>query len=148
MKNKIFNTTLENMLRVLLMMDVIGVQINIDRLTALDFISIYGKKCKVLDKNLHGDNEFGFAEFANKRERITEAVKLAVINDYITVENTAAGFLYSIGERGKKIVEEIQTPYAKSYMVGAKIVNRKFKGIPDEALLKYINNMATETKEV
>ena len=97
---------------------------------------------------MHGDNEFGFAEFANKRERITEAVKLAVINDYITVENTAAGFLYSIGERGKKIVEEIQTPYAKSYMVGAKIVNRKFKGIPDEALLKYINNMATETKGV
>ncbi len=148
MKNKIFNTTFENMLRVLLMMDAIGEQINIDRLTALDFISIYGKKCKVLDKNLHGDNEFGFAEFANKRERITEAVKLAVTNDYITVENTESGFLYSISERGKTIVEEIQTPYAKSYMIGAKIVNRKFKGAPDGTLLKHINKMATETKEV
>lgn len=88
MKNKIFNTTFENMLRVLLMLDVLDSTVNLDRLTALDFITIYGKKCKVLDKNLHGDNEFGFAEFANKRERITEAIKLAVINDYVTAENS------------------------------------------------------------
>ena len=147
MKYKIFNTAFENMLRVLLMMDVIGMQTNIDRLTALDFISIYGKKCKLLDKNLHGDNEFGFAEFANKRERIIEAVKIAVTNDYITVENTASGFLYSINDRGKLIVEKIQTPYARSYIMGAKIVYKKFEGMSDEELLKYINNMAAEIKE-
>lgn len=148
MKNKIFNTTFENMLRVLLMLDVINWPINIDRLTALDFISIYGKNCKVLEKNLHGDNKFSFAEFANKRERITDAVKVAVANDYISVENSASGFLYSINERGKKIVTEIQTPYAKAYMIGARFVNRKFEGMPDEILLKYISDMATETQEV
>lgn len=148
MKNKIFNTTFENMLRVLLMLDVLDSTVNLDRLTALDFITIYGKKCKVLDKNLHGDNEFGFAEFANKRERITEAIKLAVINDYVTAENSTEGFLYSINERGKTIVSKTQSPYAKAYMLGAKIVNRKFKSVADGALLKYINGMAIESREV
>ena len=85
MKNKVFNTTFENMLRVLVLMSVLAKPANSDRLTALDFICIYGKKCKVLDKNLHGDNEFGFAEFTNKREKITEAIKLSVKHDYVTV---------------------------------------------------------------
>jgi len=86
MKNRVFNTVFENMLRVLLLFKVLEKPVNIDRITALDFICIYGKKCKVLDKNLHGDNEFGFAEFANKREKKTEAIKLSVRNDYIVVD--------------------------------------------------------------
>lgn len=77
MRSKVFNTTFENMLRLLLLADMLNAPANVDRLAALDFICIYGKKCKVLDKNLHGDNEFGFAEFINKREKITEAVKLS-----------------------------------------------------------------------
>ena len=85
MRSKVFNTTFENMLRLLLLVDTLNVPANVDRLAALDFICIYGKKCKVLDKNLHGDNEFGFAEFANKREKITESVKLSVRNDFISV---------------------------------------------------------------
>lgn len=55
MRSEVFNTTFENMLRVLLLADTLNVPANVDRLAALDFICIYGKKCKVLDKNLHGD---------------------------------------------------------------------------------------------
>jgi len=61
MANKIFNTTFENMLRLLLFIDTLNAPTNADKLAALDFICIYGKKCKVLDRNLHGDNVFGFA---------------------------------------------------------------------------------------
>lgn len=147
MKNKIFNTIFENMLRILLLMDVLDKPTNIDRITALDFMSIYGKKCKVLDKNLHGDNQFGFAEFANKREKISEAIKLSVKNNYISVGKSSDGFVYSINARGKEIVKGLQSPYAKVYMVGAKLINRKLKEATDEALLKYINDMATESKE-
>ena len=80
MRNGVFNTTFENMLRILLLIDTMNVPANADRIAALDFICIYGKKCKVLDKNLHGDNKFGFSEFANKRRKITEAIKLSVRN--------------------------------------------------------------------
>ena len=76
MANKVFNTAFENMLRLLLLVDTLNGPANVDRLAALDFICIYGKKCKVLDRNLHGDNAFGFAEFANKREKIRGCDKI------------------------------------------------------------------------
>lgn len=148
MKNRIFNTTFENMLRIILLLGVLDEPVNIDRITALDFICVYGKKYKVLDKNLHGDNKFGFAEFANKREKIIDAIKLSVTNDYASVYKGKEGFSYSLNDRGRIILEGIQTPYAKSYVIGAKIVCRRFKKANDEVLLKYINDMATEKKGV
>lgn len=146
MKNKVFNTTFENMLRILVLMSVLAEPVNSDRLTALDFICIYGKKCKVLDKNLHGDNEFGFAEFTNKREKITEAIKLSVKDDYVIVGKSAEGLVYSLNERGREI--DIQSSYSKAYAIGARIVYRKFANYTDEAVLKYISKLATESKEV
>lgn len=147
MRSKVFNTVFENMLRVLLLADTLNAPANVDRLAALDFICIYGKKCKVLDKNLHGDNEFGFAEFANKREKITEAIKLSVRNDFIKVGHTDQGFLYSINDRGREVVQNIQSSYARAYTVGAKIVCRKFSGFTDDGVLQYISDRATESKE-
>ena len=148
MRNKVFNTTFENMLRVLLLIDTLSAPANSDRLAALDFICIYGKKCKVLDSNLHGDNEFGFAEFANKREKITEAIKLSVRNDFVDVEQSNQGFLYRINERGKSVVNALQSPYAKSYVRGAKIVSRRFSAASDDEILQYISDRSTESKEV
>jgi len=147
MRNKVFNTVFENMLRLLLLTDTLNAPANVDRLAALDFICIYGKKCKMLDKNLHGDNEFGFAEFANKRKKITEAIMLSVKNAFIKVEYTDKGFLYSINDRGRSVVQGLQSPYARSYVVGAKIVCRKFSNFTDDSVLKYISDKATESKE-
>ena len=123
-------------------MGVLNAPANSDRLTALDFICIYGNKCKVLDSNLHGNNEF-----ANKREKIAEAIKLAVKNAYVDVEQGQDGFVYSLNDRGEKIIAAIQSPYVKSYMLGAKIITRKFARTSDEDILKYISKMATESKE-
>lgn len=147
MRSKVFNTTFENMLRILLLADTLNVPANVDRLAALDFICIYGKKCKVLGKNLHGDNEFGFAEFTNKRDKIIEAVNFSVRNDFIKAEHTEQGFLYSINDRGRQVVQGVQSPYAEAYVVGAKIVCRRFAGYTDESILQYISDKSTEAKE-
>lgn len=142
-----FNTPFENMLRILLLTDVIGEPANADRLAALDFICIFGKKCRVLDKNLHGDNEFGFSEFAIKREKIAEAIKIAVRNGFLTVEHSEDGFLYSINDCGKEVVKKLQSPYTHSYMVGAKIVCNRYSASSEEDILQYICDLSTETKE-
>ena len=147
MRSKVFNTTFENMLRLLLLADTLNTPANVDRLAALDFICIYGKKCKVLDKNLHGDNEFGFAEFANKREKITEAIKLSVKNNFMNVERTNEGLLYSINERGKQVVLGVQSPYARAYILGAKIVCRRFSSYEDRDVLQYISDRSIGAKE-
>ena len=148
MRNEIFNTTFENMLRTLLLLNTAGQALNADRIVALDFICIYGKKFEVLDKNLHGDNEFGFSEFSRKREKVNDAIKLGVKNDFIRVESTKNGFLYSITDRGKTVVDGVQSPYSKSYSIGAKIVIRRFGNFGDESLLKYINDKSDAMKEV
>lgn len=102
------------------------------------------QKCKVLDKNLHGDNEFGFAEFTNKREKISEAIKLAVKNDFMSVANSDQGFVYEIKERGKGVVNGLDSAYARAYLIGAKVVCRKFSGYADDELLKYITDLAAK----
>ena len=147
MRNKIFNTPFENMLRILLLTETVNKPMNIDRMAALDFICIFGKKCRVLDKNLHGDNEFGFSEFTTKRERITEAAKLAVKNNFLMVENTKDGFAYSINARGKQVNKGLQSPYARAYVIGAKIVNSRFSTYSDEEILEYISDLSTKAKE-
>ena len=147
MRNKIFNTPFENMLRILLLTETVNKPMNIDRMAALDFICISGKKCRVLDKNLHGDNEFGFSEFTTKRERITEAAKLAVRNNFLMVENTKDGFAYSINARGKQVNKGLQSPYARAYVIGAKIVNSRFSAYSDEEILEYISDLSTKAKE-
>lgn len=147
MRNKVFNTPFENMLRILLLSETMKKPANVDRLAALDFICIFGKKCKVLDKNLHGDNEFGFSEFTTKRERISEAIRIAIRNDFMKVENSDIGFAYSINDRGKEIVKGLQSPYARSYMIGAKIVCNRFSTYTDEEILKYISDLSTDTRE-
>ena len=70
MRNRVFNTPFENMLRILLLSDTLKKPGNVDRLAALDFICIFGKKCKVLDKHFHVDIECGFSEFKSQRVRI------------------------------------------------------------------------------
>ena len=147
MRNKIFNTPFENMLRILLLTETVNKPMNIDRMAALDFLCIFGKKCRVLDKNLHGDNEFGFSEFTTKRERITEAAKLAVRNNFLMVENTKDGFAYSINARGKQVNKGLQSPYARAYVIGAKIVNSRFSAYSDEEILEYISDLSTKAKE-
>lgn len=147
MRNNVFNTPFENMLRILLLSNTLRNPANVDRLAALDFICIFGKKCKVLDKNLHGDNEFGFSEFTTKRERITEAIIIAVKNTFLEVEKCEDGFLYSISERGRDVVKALESPYAHDYIVGAKIVCNRFSSHTDEGILKYISDLSTEAKE-
>ena len=135
------------MLRILLLTETVNKPMNIDRMAALDFICIFGKKCRVLDKNLHGDNEFGFSEFTTKRGRITEAAKLAVKNNFLMVENTKDGFAYSINARGKQVNKGLQSPYARAYVIGAKIVNSRFSAYSDEEILEYISDLSTKAKE-
>lgn len=148
MHDEILNSTFENMLRVLLLLSTVEEIINADRIVALDFISIYGKKFEVLDKNLHGDNEFGFSEFSRKREKVNDAIKLGVRNSFISVDSTEDGFLYGITERGKAVVASTQSSYAKAYCIGVKLVGRRFANFSDESLLKYINDKSDAMKEV
>lgn len=75
----IFNTPFEASLRILIILNVIHTRLSVDRITAMDFISTYGKDFGVSEHNLHGDNNFRFSEYASKRKIISEAIKSLVL---------------------------------------------------------------------
>lgn len=63
------------------------------------------------------------------------------------VENTKDGFAYSINARGKQVNKGLQSPYARAYVIGAKIVNSRFSAYSDEEILEYISDLSTKAKE-
>ena len=53
---EVFNTSFEVSLRILIILNIVKIRLSIDRISALDFISIYGKDFGVSKYNLHGNN--------------------------------------------------------------------------------------------
>ena len=143
---RLFNTPFENMLRAILLLDAVSRPLNIDRIAAYDFLCIYGKTWDVLDKNLHGDNRFSFAEYRRKREVMREATALAVKYCLINVVPSAKGIEYEVNPRGTKLMGSIVSTYASEYRDFASSVNNCFQNITDEALLSFIKKGAEESE--
>ena len=145
MRNRVFNSTFENMLRILLLIDTMNEPANVDRLAALDFICIYGKKCKVLDKNLHGDNEFGLSEFASRRNKTQIALRELVLNGSVKALTSDKGFFYQITPAGKGVAENMVTQYATDYKRLAKITAARYRSMKDEDIMVVINTTSEES---
>ena len=94
--NDLFNTPFETGLRAILILSVIrSCGMTIDRLSAYDFMTIYGKDFEVSDRNLHGDNSYSFSELSSKRSVCSEGIKMFVLDGLIAVSRTEGGFLYT-----------------------------------------------------
>ena len=95
--NKIFNTTFESSLRILLLLSVSGdEQMTLDRIADYDFITIYSKYFDISDMALHGENEFGLSEFAARRGMMQSTMKSLVLDGLVSVKRRQNGFQYSI----------------------------------------------------
>ena len=80
---KIFNSTFENALRLVLLLDTFKTPQTLDMLYAVDFISVYGADFGISDTNLNGDNHYKFSEFASRREVVRLALKEMVLQGFI-----------------------------------------------------------------
>ncbi len=139
--NEIFNSSFETGLRVLLLLSSIQPQTaTIDRITAYDFITIYGRDFGVSKTNLHGDSNFNFSELASKRMNCNDGIKEFVLEGLISIKRTDEGFTYYLNQSGKKYVESLSSDYATQYLEISKKVHQKFASISDEKIVKLINN--------
>lgn len=139
----LFNTPFESSLRVLLVLySIKPLAITVDRITAYDFMTIYGKDFDVTSFNLHGDNSFNFSELPSKRTSISNGIKESALNGMITVKQTNFGFCYAISELGTQYVVAFSSNYAKQYLEVIKKVHHLNKSKTDAALTTEINNKA------
>jgi hypothetical protein len=118
--NNLFNSTLEISLRILLTLYAEESKgINLDSIVTADFITIYAKDFGVSGSNLHGNNEFSFAEYAARRSQAQNAIKALVIDRLITVSSQEDGFHYTISELGKQLCSSMTTEYSRAYLTTA-----------------------------
>ncbi|MEC4273188.1 ABC-three component system middle component 2 [Adlercreutzia sp. R25] len=143
-KTGVFNSPFENMLRILILLEVVSEPLNLDRITALDFLGVYGRRWDVLDKNLHGDNPFDFAEFTHKRIVMKHAIFSAIKKDFISISANTRGIQYEVNDRGKAVIAAIDSKYATEYRAGIEAVHAQIGDYTDGDLLSYINMKAIE----
>lgn len=140
--NDVFNTPFEVSLRVLIILNIVQMRLSVDRITALDFIAIYGKDFGVSEYNLHGDNDYRFSEYALKRTIISQAIKNLVLSGYIKPHCNKSGFKYSISRDGVSFCEALSDEYAENYSDIVKKTNTKFLDYSDRKLIHCINEYA------
>lgn len=139
---EVFNTPFEVSLRILIVLNVAQARLSVDRISALDFISIYGKDFGVSDYNLHGDNDYRFSEYASKREIISQAIKNLVLIGYILPHCNKSGFNYSISKNGILFCESLNDEYAENYATIVKKAHTMFIDYSDRKLIYTINHYA------
>lgn len=140
--NNIFNTSFEESLRVLIILNTVQSRLSIERITALDFIATYGKDFGVSEYNLHGDNDYRFSEYTSKREVVSQAIKELVLRGYITPYCNKSGFNYSISKNGVTFSESLNDKYAEDFTEFVKKANVLFLDYSDRKLTNCINEYA------
>lgn len=139
--NKLFNSTLENSLRVMLMLNFYkDSYLNLDRISILDFIVINGKSLNINADNLNGDNIFYLSEYASKRNEINETIKSLVFKKLIQIKCTVNGFEYQITDSGMEFVESLNSNYATDYMKALTEISILIDKMNDQQLMNYINS--------
>lgn len=140
--NCIFNTSFEVSLRVILILNVTKSKLTFDKITALDFISIYGQEFGVSEYNLHGDNEYKFSEYTTKREITSKSIKRLILKGYILPHFYKSGFKYSISKKGVNFCKKLNDDYQKKFIEIVEKSNGVFCKYSDRELIKMINNHA------
>ena len=143
--NELFNTPFETGLRAMLILYATHSQgMTIDRITAYDFMTVYGSDFDVSEKNLHGINHFSFSELTSKRAICSEGVKSFVLDGLISVIRNSDGFLYALTSAGKKYIQSLDSDYRTQYLEIVTAVHKKYAQIPDADLIRTINDAAVK----
>lgn len=142
---KLFNSSFELSLRILLLLSESEEEgMTIDRILAYDFITIYSRYFGLSETSLHGENDFGFSEFANRRDLIKNALKALVVDGMITVLRKEDGFHYSINKNGKLLCKNLNTEYSAIYRTLARKVIKKFDFMREVEVLSLISKESTK----
>ncbi len=141
---KIFNSTFEVSLRILSLLSTVATtDMNVDRITAYDFITIYSKYFELSDVNLHGDNNFGFSEFSARREVVQEATKRLVLDGLIRAIRHKNGFCYVLTDRGGQFCVVQNNEYVVDYCTLATKTHQHYKNMTDVEILTEISQKST-----
>jgi len=145
MPNKLFNTTFENALRLLILLDVYDYPQTLDMLYAVDFMATYGKTFNITEDDLNGDNQYKFSEFASRREAVKIALKALVLDGLVQALNLNDGIAYTVSSDGEDYCNSLESDYATEYRRNAQLVIKSVAGKTERELISKINKMSARS---
>lgn len=140
---RVFNSTFENALRIVLLLDAFGTPQNTDMLYATDFMVVYGKTFGIANEDLNGDNQYKFSEFVSRRCMVQKALKELVLDGFVIPSEVSSGIVYQVSPSGKKYCESLDSDYAKEYKMVAKKVVQTVNSKSERFIIAQINRMST-----
>lgn len=143
--DRLFNSTFENSLRVLILLDESDMPQTLDMLYAVDFITLYSASFGITEQNLNGDNDYKFSVFASHRESVKEALKELVLNGTAQAVSYKDGLSYIITPEGEDYSKALNSEYAKEYRKNAKAVIRATATKTERALISAIYKMSAKS---
>lgn len=134
---RVFNTSFELSLRALILLGASGKPVDLEVAYVADFVATYGKAFSISDKNINGDNQFMFSEFAVRRGIMQDALKELVLKGYAQPLATNNGISYAASDEGLQLLGTLQSGYAAAYADCARsalgyIEGRSLQGVVDE----------------
>lgn len=145
MPNKLFNTTFENALRLLILLDVYDYPQTLDMLYAVDFMATYGRTFNITEDNLNGDNQYKFSEFASRREAVKIALKALVLDGLVQALNLNDGITYTVSSDGEDYCNSLESEYATEYRRNAQLAIKSVAGKTERELISKINKMSARS---
>ena len=146
MSKKIFNTTFEVSMRLLLLLDVFKTSLDEEKILYIDFFTIYSSNYGISPSNLNGFSDFMINEFTSQRLLIQKSIKELVLLGLIKVEISKDGFLYKINNDGTLLCESMNSEYAEQYKQYALLVKNKVSNMTMSNLRKFAKSKEVEFK--
>ncbi|HHX67966.1 MAG TPA: hypothetical protein GX708_07935 [Gallicola sp.] len=146
MSKKIFNTTFEVSMRLLILLDVFKTSLDEEKILYIDFFTIYSSNYGFSPVNLNGFSDFMINEFTSQRLLIQKSMKELVLLGLIKVEGSKDGFLYKINNNGALLCESMTSEYAEQYKKYALLVKDKVSNMTISELKKFAKSKEVEFK--
>lgn len=142
MINNLFNSTLENELKVLLVMEWNPKKkYSNNKLLALDFIICYAGVFGFEVDNLNGNKRYMFGEISSRRLALNEAIKELVVQGLVDV-TIDKGYEYSISQEGLKYIEKMKSEYSLNYRKITSLVLAEYCDYGERELMNLIQDKA------
>lgn len=137
----LFNTTLEISTRALLVLyaDPATPRTQ-DQITAIDYMSCYAKSFGIGPNNLHGDGEFNFGEFANRRSASDKVFEYLVTHNLVTAHASADGFTFTITPEGRRLCDRLTSEYVSDFQDALGATLALLKGNPGVDVVTFVNH--------
>lgn len=146
MNKKIFNTSFEISMRLLLLLDIFRYGLDEEKILYLDFFTTYAKNYNFENENINGYSRFMLNEFTAQRTLIKKAIKDLVLMGVIKVNSTKEGFIYLINDAGIKLSLNMSTDYSKQYKKTALSVKKAVGNMSINELKKFARKREAEVQ--